>query len=94
MLLIETAAEALSILADEAPSDVDTDQFVRERAMSFRELAARYFSLVNVQLLCVCVYARVKLIMSLGYSIRSKKPYSISDKRSQHCILSQQDYTL
>ncbi|KAL0143652.1 hypothetical protein V8B55DRAFT_1479494 [Mucor lusitanicus] len=47
VLLIETAAEALSILSDEAPSGVDTDQFVRERAMSFRELASRYFSLVN-----------------------------------------------
>ncbi|KAG2210159.1 hypothetical protein INT46_009697 [Mucor plumbeus] len=45
VLLIETAAEALGILSDEAPSDMDTDQFVRNRAMSFRELASRYFSL-------------------------------------------------
>ena len=45
---METAAEALSILSDEAPNDQDTDQFVRDRAMKFRDLASRYFSLVNV----------------------------------------------
>lgn len=48
VLLIETAAEALAILSDEAPKDENTDQFVRDRAMSFRDLASRYFSLVNV----------------------------------------------
>ncbi|KAG2213195.1 hypothetical protein INT47_011344 [Mucor saturninus] len=47
VLLIETAAEALSILSDEAPNDENTDQFVRDRAMTFRGLAERYFSLVN-----------------------------------------------
>ncbi|CEP19689.1 hypothetical protein [Parasitella parasitica] len=47
VLLLETAAEALAILSDDAPGDIDTDQFVRNRAMSFRELASRYFSLVN-----------------------------------------------
>ncbi|KAI8369073.1 hypothetical protein BD560DRAFT_435210 [Blakeslea trispora] len=47
VLLVEAAAEALSILSDEAPKDADTDQFVRDRAMRFRELASRYFSLVN-----------------------------------------------
>jgi hypothetical protein len=48
VLLIETAAEALAILSDDAPKDENTDQFVRDRAMSFRDLASRYFSLVNV----------------------------------------------
>lgn len=47
--MIETAAEALSILSDEAPDDENTDQFVRDRAMRFRGLAERYFSLVNVK---------------------------------------------
>lgn len=47
VLLVETAAEALAILSDEAPNDENTDQFVRDRALTFRSLASRYFSLVN-----------------------------------------------
>ncbi|GAA5808569.1 hypothetical protein MFLAVUS_001960 [Mucor flavus] len=48
VLLLETVAEALSILSDEAPSDEENiDEFVRNRAMNFRHLASRYFSLVN-----------------------------------------------
>ncbi|RCH80153.1 hypothetical protein CU098_001805, partial [Rhizopus stolonifer] len=47
VLLVETAAEALSILSDEAPKEANADQFVHDRAMRFRDLASRYFSLVN-----------------------------------------------
>ncbi|KAI9279766.1 hypothetical protein BY458DRAFT_501622 [Sporodiniella umbellata] len=47
VLLIETAGEALAILSEEGTQEENTDQFVRERALAFRELSSRYFSLVN-----------------------------------------------
>ncbi|KAI9366244.1 hypothetical protein BD770DRAFT_468067 [Pilaira anomala] len=47
VLLLETAAEAISILSDEAPADQDTNAFIHDRADQFHELAKRYFALVN-----------------------------------------------
>ncbi|PHZ09324.1 uncharacterized protein RHIMIDRAFT_50665 [Rhizopus microsporus ATCC 52813] len=47
VLLIETAGDALAILPEEEVKDENPDQFVRERALAFRQLASRYFSLVN-----------------------------------------------
>ncbi|KAI9271503.1 hypothetical protein BDA99DRAFT_533991 [Phascolomyces articulosus] len=47
VLLVETAGDALANLCDDAPQDQDQDQVVRESVIAFRELAARYFSLVN-----------------------------------------------
>ncbi|KAG1234138.1 hypothetical protein G6F35_001184 [Rhizopus arrhizus] len=47
VLLIETAGEALAILSDEGTKDENTDKFVREKALAFRDLSSRYFSLVN-----------------------------------------------
>lgn len=92
MLLIETAAEALGILSDEAPSDMDTDQFVRNRAMSFRELASRYFSLVNASKYICSAFHCIDIF--IGYPIRFKKPYALLNKRSKHHIFSKQNYTL
>lgn len=58
-MLLETVAEALSILSDEAPSDEENiDEFVRNRAMNFRHLASRYFSLVNVNI-HTCTYTTI-----------------------------------
>ncbi|KAF7731278.1 hypothetical protein EC973_000694 [Apophysomyces ossiformis] len=47
VLLVETAGDVLSVLADDGPNEENPDQAVRERAMQFRELASRYFSLIN-----------------------------------------------
>lgn len=55
MLLIETAGEALAILSEEGTQEENADQFVRERALAFRELSSRYFSLVNVSYLSCCI---------------------------------------
>ena len=46
---METAGDALGILCDDAPQDQDTEQVVRDSVVAFRELAGRYFSLVNVR---------------------------------------------
>lgn len=49
MLLVETAGEALEALShDENAEGRDSEQAIRERILRFRELAARYFTLVNV----------------------------------------------
>ncbi|KAI7858470.1 hypothetical protein BDC45DRAFT_498422 [Circinella umbellata] len=47
VLLVETAGDGLAILCDDAPQDQDTEQVVRDSVIAFRELAGRYFSLVN-----------------------------------------------
>ncbi|KAI8144044.1 hypothetical protein BJV82DRAFT_608134 [Fennellomyces sp. T-0311] len=47
VLLVETAGDAMAILCDDAPQDQDADQVVRNEVIAFRELAARYFTLVN-----------------------------------------------
>ena len=46
---METAGDALGILCDDAPQDQETEQVVRDSVVAFRELAGRYFSLVNVR---------------------------------------------
>ncbi|KAI9306180.1 hypothetical protein BJ944DRAFT_263973 [Cunninghamella echinulata] len=45
--LVETAGEAFAILTDDGPSDEDAELAVKERTSEFRDLATRYFSLVN-----------------------------------------------
>ncbi|ORX47149.1 hypothetical protein DM01DRAFT_1410277 [Hesseltinella vesiculosa] len=45
--LVETAGHALALLADDGPSDEDADLAVHERTTEFRDLATRYFSLIN-----------------------------------------------
>ncbi|KAG0175735.1 hypothetical protein DFQ28_003213 [Apophysomyces sp. BC1034] len=47
VLLVETAGDVLSVLADDGPNEESPDQAVRERAAQFRDLASRYFSLIN-----------------------------------------------
>ncbi|KAI8985915.1 hypothetical protein BDB01DRAFT_786851 [Pilobolus umbonatus] len=48
VMLIETAAEAFSILSEENITDnTNTEQFIRESTRNFRDLASRYFSLIN-----------------------------------------------
>ncbi|KAI9498182.1 hypothetical protein BDB00DRAFT_784246 [Zychaea mexicana] len=47
VLLVESAGDAMAILCDDSPQDQDADQVVRNEVVAFRELAARYFTLVN-----------------------------------------------
>lgn len=59
-MLLETAAEAISILSDEAPADQDTNTFIHDRADQFHELAKRYFALVNVCVYSIYIYSKKK----------------------------------
>ncbi|KAI8379317.1 uncharacterized protein BYT42DRAFT_613637 [Radiomyces spectabilis] len=47
VLLLETAGEALAVLSEDGPHDNSTDDTIEERVQVFRNLASRYFSIVN-----------------------------------------------
>jgi hypothetical protein len=69
VLLIETAGDALAILPEEEVKDENPDQFVRERALAFRQLASRYFSLVNVKQLFNSIQIRLTTLCFRIYNL-------------------------